>query len=110
MPVLTMRELAILRGRPGSHQATSEEMRTAEKKLQDFQRRNTDSLHVEAVNSFIPQADQWAKDKAVESVKELGGQLDDYFTQAYCAEMNRLTAEAGLRVSTTKIPSMGLKN
>ena len=55
------------------------------------------------MNSFIPQAQAFGNVVALEKVKEHGGQLDDYFTQAYMDEMNRQAVEAGIRICSSRI-------
>ena len=98
MSVLTMHELRMFTTKAGAAAASSEELKAAVDKLEEFQASKTCPKQIRQVNSFIPQAQDVGNFTALEKVKEFGGKIEDYFTQAYCAEMNRLTTEAGLRV------------
>jgi hypothetical protein len=96
MPVLTQREMALMRdtGTTG----TAEEIKIAEEKLNFFQKTKTFKHHISAINYFIPGATEWAQAKAIEKVKKDGGKIDDYVDRFYHRRMNALTKAARLRV------------
>jgi len=103
MSVLTMHELRMFTTKAGAAAATAEELKAAVDKLEEFQASKTCPKQIKQVNSFIPQAQAFGNVVALEKVKEHGGQLDDYFTQAYMDEMNRQAVEAGIRICSSRI-------